>query len=222
MVGRSGGDRVGLAARCPISASACSQLSLKPIPKPALTRRTSVPMSRLSRMLPTRSYVTSGQSTQLSWTSTHFRPATPAAAATWRVWFDWTPPIETSVSQPWASASATRYSSLRALLPPKARPEVRIVRSLDAHRGTVISSTAWTRRTEGHGPRDHQRPMARASRAEAELHDPIAEAAADLRDAAPSRRRRRAGAPSAGRSLPFEPGRGGRPASIPAARRGVP
>ena len=74
-------------------------------------------------MLPTRSYVTSGQSTQLSWTRTHFRPATAAAAATWRVWFDWTPPIETSVSQPCASASATRYSSLRVLLPPKARPE---------------------------------------------------------------------------------------------------
>ena len=43
---------------------------------------------------------------------------------TWRVWFDWTPPIDTSVSQPWASASATRYSSLRTLLPPKAMPEL--------------------------------------------------------------------------------------------------
>src|SRR5687767_14294838 len=49
-------------------------------------------------------------------------PVFAAAAATCRVWLDWTPPIETSVSQPWASASATRYSSLRVLLPPYARP----------------------------------------------------------------------------------------------------
>ncbi len=45
-------------------------------------------------------------------------PVRAAAAATWRVWLDWTPPIETSVSQPLESASATRYSSLRVLLPP--------------------------------------------------------------------------------------------------------
>ena len=32
------------------------------------------------------------------------------------------PPIETSVSAPCASASGTRYSSLRVLLPPNARP----------------------------------------------------------------------------------------------------
>src|SRR4051812_7880672 len=31
--------------------------------------------------------------------------------------------METSVSHPWASASATRYSSFRVLLPPKAMPE---------------------------------------------------------------------------------------------------
>ena len=47
-----------------------------------------------------------------------------ATAATCRVWFDWTPPIETSVSQPLASASATRYSSLRVLFPPNAMPEL--------------------------------------------------------------------------------------------------
>ena len=45
-------------------------------------------------------------------------PVRAAAAATWRVWLDCTPPIETSVSQPLARASATRYSSLRVLLPP--------------------------------------------------------------------------------------------------------
>src|SRR6266853_2939097 len=32
------------------------------------------------------------------------------------------PPIDTSVSQPWVSASGIRYSSLRVLLPPKAKP----------------------------------------------------------------------------------------------------
>ena len=37
------------------SASACSQLSLKPIPNSDCTRRTSAPMIRLSWMLPTRS-----------------------------------------------------------------------------------------------------------------------------------------------------------------------
>ena len=32
--------------------------------------------------------------------------------------------MDTSVSQPWASASGIRYSSLRTLLPPKAMPEL--------------------------------------------------------------------------------------------------
>jgi len=41
-----------------------------------------------------------------------------------RVWFDCTPPMETSVSAPEAMASGTMYSSLRSLLPPKARPEL--------------------------------------------------------------------------------------------------
>jgi len=49
-------------------------------------------------------------------------PRCAATAATWRVWFDWTPPIDTSVSAPCASASGIRYSSLRVLLPPNARP----------------------------------------------------------------------------------------------------
>ncbi len=43
---------------------------------------------------------------------------------TWRVWLDWMPPIETSVSQPVSIASAARYSSLRTLLPPNAMPEL--------------------------------------------------------------------------------------------------
>ena len=62
-------------------------------------------------MLPTLSYTESGQSTQLSWTSTHFSPTRAATPATCRVWLDCTPPIETRVSQPFAMASATRYSS---------------------------------------------------------------------------------------------------------------
>jgi hypothetical protein len=45
-------------------------------------------------------------------------PTRAAVAATWRVWFDWTPPMDTRVSHPWASASATRYSSFRTLFPP--------------------------------------------------------------------------------------------------------
>ena len=47
-----------------------------------------------------------------------------AVAATMRVWLDWTPPMETSVSAPEAIASGTIYSSFRSLLPPKARPEL--------------------------------------------------------------------------------------------------
>ena len=120
MVGRSRGNRVGLAAaRLDVRERLLPAL-LEPDPEAGLHEPHVGAHQRGSRMLPTRSYVTSGQSTQLSWTSTHFRPATAAAAATWRVWFDWTPPIDTSVSQPCASASATRYSSLRVLFPPNA------------------------------------------------------------------------------------------------------
>ena len=81
-------------------------------------------MIRDSMMLPTRSLTESGQSTQFSCTSTAFRPSLAATAATWRVWLDWYPPIDTRVSAPCARASGTRYSSLRVLLPPKASPEL--------------------------------------------------------------------------------------------------
>ena len=66
----------------------------------------------------------SGQSTHDSCTVTQPRPRWRATPVTARVWFDWMPPIDTSVSQPCASASATRYSSLRTLLPPNAMPEL--------------------------------------------------------------------------------------------------
>ena len=49
------GIAYGLPPAASTSASACSQLSLKPMPKPASTSRTSAPMMRLSWMLPTRS-----------------------------------------------------------------------------------------------------------------------------------------------------------------------
>jgi hypothetical protein len=141
----------GLPPLSSISRSAVSQLSLKPMPKPAFTSRTSAPASRLIRMLPTLSYTASGQSTQLSWTSTHVRPTRAATAATWRVWLLCTPPIETSVSQPCASASATRYSSLRVLLPPKAMPELqssRLAQTAAPPRCSVSRSSRCT----GEGP----------------------------------------------------------------------
>ena len=122
------------------------------MPNPARTSRTSAPASRLIRMLPTLSYTESGQSTQLSCTSTHLSPARAATAATWRVWLDCTPPIETSVSQPWASASATRYSSLRVLLPPYAMPELqssRLAQSAAPPRWAVSRSSGCT----GEGPK---------------------------------------------------------------------
>src|ERR687896_496455 len=76
------------------------------------------------------------------------RTSTPA---TWRVWLLWTPPIETSVSQPFASASATRYSSLRVLLPPKAMPELqssRLAQTAAPPRRSVSRSSRCT----GEGP----------------------------------------------------------------------
>src|SRR4051812_41463704 len=78
-------------------------------------------------------------------------PVRAAAAATCLVWFDCTPPIETSVSQPFASASATRYSSLRVLLPPKARPLLqssRLAQSVAPPRWDVSRSSWCT----GDGP----------------------------------------------------------------------
>ncbi len=51
-------------------------------------------------------------------------PSLAATAATWRVWFDCTPPMVTRVSALLAMASGTIYSSLRILLPPNARPEL--------------------------------------------------------------------------------------------------
>src|SRR4029453_4403051 len=86
----------------------------------------------------------SGHSTQDSWTSTHLSPVRAAAAATCRVWFDCTPPIETSVSQPCASASATRYSSFRILLPPNARRELQSSRlaQSEAPRSSSVSRSS--------------------------------------------------------------------------------
>src|ERR671923_554123 len=45
-----------------------------------------------------------------------------AAAAVMRAWLLCAPPPVTSTSQPCVRASPHRYSSLRALLPPRARP----------------------------------------------------------------------------------------------------
>ena len=92
--------------------------------KPSSTSSISAPSTRLIRMLPTRSYTASGKGTQLSCTNRHFMPSFAATAATWRVWFDWTPPMVTSVSALDARASGMMYSSLRILLPPNARPEL--------------------------------------------------------------------------------------------------
>ena len=56
-------------------------------------------------------------------------PIFAATAATIRVWFDWTPPIDTSVSAFEAMASGTIYSSFRSLFPPYANPD-EIIRSI--------------------------------------------------------------------------------------------
>src|SRR5215469_16024924 len=118
----------GLPPAARTSSSACSQLFLMPIPKPSATSRTSAPMIRDSRMLPTRSLTESGQSTQLSWTSLAFRPSLAVTAS-------------------WASASGTRYSSLRVLFPPKASPELqssRLAQMAGPPRWAVSRSSGWT------------------------------------------------------------------------------
>ena len=72
----------GVPPRRSTSSRAWRHESLKPIPNPAESSRTSAPMIRLSMMLPTRSLSESGQSTQFSWTSTHLSPTLAAVAAT--------------------------------------------------------------------------------------------------------------------------------------------
>src|SRR3954468_19650558 len=79
-------------------------------------------------------------------------PVRAAAAATWRVWFDCTPPIDTSVSQPCASASATRYSSFRVLLPPYARPELQSSRFAQISTPPPRCSLSRSSRCTGDGP----------------------------------------------------------------------
>src|SRR6476661_8630489 len=66
---RSAGIGYGIPPEARTSSRAFSQLSLNPMPNPAATNSTCAPMIRDSRMLPTRSYTASGQSTQLSWIS---------------------------------------------------------------------------------------------------------------------------------------------------------
>ncbi len=70
-------------------------------------------------------------------------PILAAAAATCRVWFDCTPPIETSVSAPEAIASGMMYSSFLSLLPPSASPELQSSRL--AQISTLPPSAALSR-----------------------------------------------------------------------------
>ena len=98
-------------------------------------------------MLPTRSLSGSGQSTQFSCTRHALSPSLAATAATCRVWLDWTPPMVTSVSAPWARVSGTRYSSLRILLPPNARPLLTVLAlgpDLGAAEVLRQSASGWT------------------------------------------------------------------------------
>ena len=64
------------------SSIARCQLVRTPMSKPALSKVTSAPMIRDSKMLPTRSLSGSGQSTQFSWTSRALSPSLAATAAT--------------------------------------------------------------------------------------------------------------------------------------------
>src|SRR5687768_15790050 len=118
-----------------------------PMSKPDGSRRESAPIIRESRMLPTLSLTGSSQGTHFSCTSRAFIPRWAATAATCRVWLDWTPPMDTSVSAPLASASGTMYSSLRTLLPPYARPLLtssRLAHTSAPPRCWVSRASRWT------------------------------------------------------------------------------
>ena len=95
----------------------------------------------------------SGQSTQPSCTVTAFIPRWQATPVTCRVWFDWMPPIDTSVSQPWARASATRYSSFRTLFPPKAMPELQSSRLAQISTFPPMASLRRRSGCVGEGPK---------------------------------------------------------------------
>src|SRR5262245_45081069 len=60
--------------------------------------------------------------------------------------------METSVSQPVASASAARYSSLRTLLPPYASPELQSSRFAQISTSPPTCSLSLSRRWIGDGP----------------------------------------------------------------------
>ena len=146
VLGGAGGDAVRLAARLLDVGDRLVPGERMPMSKPEGSRRTSAPMIRDSRMLPTLSLTGSSQSTHFSWTRRHFRPSFAATAATWRVWLDWMPPIETSVSAPCARTSGTMYSSLRVLLPPNARPLLqssRFAQTWAPPRCCVRRSSGW-------------------------------------------------------------------------------
>ena len=50
------------------------------------------------------------------------KPKRAQAAAVCRQWLDWTAPVVMTVCAPFARASASKYSNLRILLPPNAKP----------------------------------------------------------------------------------------------------
>ena len=81
----------------------------------------STPISRNRKWLPPPS-ASKLFGMRSSMTKRHCSPSFTAAASVMRQWLLCGAPQVTSVSQPWAIASATRNSSLRVLLPPGERP----------------------------------------------------------------------------------------------------
>ena len=85
------------------------------------TRMLAAPIRSNSRLLPSAA-VSKVPATRSSMISRQASPSLAAAASVSRQWLDCGAPTVISVSAPCASASATRNSSLRVLLPPPARP----------------------------------------------------------------------------------------------------
>mmetsp|Transcript_3268 Transcript_3268/g.11031 ORF Transcript_3268/g.11031 Transcript_3268/m.11031 type:complete len:205 (-) Transcript_3268:272-886(-) len=109
------------AASRPASAAvstACPRVAYSPM----VTRCSVAPSMRSSNRLPTRPGSPSTSPAghrRIRWGSS---PTSRAAAAVARQWLDWIPPMVMTQSQPAASASRIRNSSLRTLFPESSRP----------------------------------------------------------------------------------------------------
>ena len=90
--------------------------------KAATQANNAPPHIAMTSKITARATAANPQATTFGSTSRQRIPSRAVAAAVCLAWFDCTPPSVMTVSTPSARASPSRYSSLRALFPPVARP----------------------------------------------------------------------------------------------------